>query len=48
MKHYITFYGEDGKRYAEAWLQINLFGRCFCFSRKKIEIKNEAYYFVGQ
>lgn len=38
MHHYITKYAEDGKCYAEAWLQINLFGRCFCFSRRKIEL----------
>lgn len=38
MKHYITKYGENGRTYAEAWLQINLLGRCFCFWRKKIEI----------
>ena len=39
MHHYITQYvAKDGKRYAEAWLQINLFRWCFCFSRRKIEI----------
>ena len=38
IKHYITKYKEDGKKYAESWLQINLFGKCYCFSEKKIEI----------
>lgn len=38
MKHHITKYRENGKRYAESWLQINAFGNCYCFWRKKIEI----------
>ena len=38
IKHYITKYTENGKRYAESWLQINLFGNCYCFSKKRIEI----------
>lgn len=38
MHHYITKYTEGGIRYAEAWLQINLFGRCFCFWRVKAKI----------
>lgn len=38
MHHYITKYEENGKRYAEAWIQINVFGKCICFSRKKVEI----------
>lgn len=38
MKHYITKYGENGKEYAVAWLQINLFGKCFCFWEKRILI----------
>lgn len=36
--HYITKYWEDGEHFAEAWLQINLFGKCFCFSRRRIKI----------
>lgn len=36
MKHYITKYTENGKRYAEAWTQVNLFGKCFCFNRRRI------------
>lgn len=38
MKHYITKYEENGKMYAEAWLQVNFLHLCFCFSKKKIEI----------
>ncbi len=35
MRHYITRYQEDGVLYAEAWLQIDLFGKSFCFWRVK-------------
>lgn len=38
LHHYITKYEENGKRYAEAWLQITLLGRAFCFCRRKIKI----------
>lgn len=41
IKHYITKYEEDGKLYAEAWVQINVFGRCYCISRKRTEIMRE-------
>lgn len=41
--HYITKYWEDGKHYAEAWLQLNLFGYCICFSKRKMVLEeNEA------
>jgi len=36
--HYITKYEENGNRYAEAWIQINLFKLCWCISRKKIRL----------
>lgn len=36
--HYITKYAENGRLYAESWLQINIFGKTFCFSKQKIEI----------
>nr|DAN59676.1 MAG TPA: hypothetical protein [Caudoviricetes sp.] len=35
MHHYMTFYEEDGIKYAEAWLQINLLSWCFCFWKIK-------------
>ena len=40
MKHYMTKYVDlsDGKEYAESWLQLNLFGRSYCFSKIKKEI----------
>lgn len=38
MKHYITKYIENGKLYAEAWFQVNLFGKAFCFLKRKIEL----------
>lgn len=36
--HYLTTYVEDSIKYAESWLQINLFGKCFCFSKRKIKL----------
>ena len=36
--HYITKYEDNGKLYAEAWIQMNIFGKCFCFSKRKIDI----------
>lgn len=38
IKHHVTIYGEGGKLYAEAWLQVNAFGKCFCFWKQRIEI----------
>ena len=38
VRHYITKYEEKNKFYAEAWLQINLFGKSFCFSKRRIEL----------
>lgn len=38
IKHYITKYEENNKKYAEAWIQINILGKTFCILRKKIEI----------
>ena len=46
MKHFITIYGEEGKVYAESWLQINLIGKCFCFSRRKIEVTDKELDFL--
>lgn len=43
MKHHITKYVENGVRYAEAWIQINLFGKCFCFWKKKIAISGSPF-----
>lgn len=38
MHHYITKFEENGKRYATSWIQVNAFGRAYCFNEKKIEI----------
>lgn len=38
MKHYITKYQSQGKKYATSWLQINLFGKAICFNIKEIEL----------
>lgn len=42
MHHYITKYKEGGKCYAEAWVQLNILGLSFCFSRKRIELCPET------
>ena len=38
MHHYLTKYTENGQRYAEAWLQINILGHSLCFWRRRIKI----------
>lgn len=38
MKHHITKYRLEGKQYVESWLQINLFGRCYCFSKRTTKV----------
>lgn len=38
IKHHITKYRENGNRYAESWLQINVFNKAFCLSKKRIKI----------
>ena len=38
ISHYITKYFEDNIKYAEAWIQINIFGKSFCISKKKIRL----------
>lgn len=45
LNHYITIYGRNGKKYAASWIQLNIFGRCFCFSKreKEIMINNEDW-----
>jgi len=36
--HYITKYKEKGRYYAEAWLQIDILGKSFCLSKKRIRL----------
>jgi hypothetical protein len=38
LNHYMTKYVSNGKRYAESWLQLDLFGKSYCFSKKIMEI----------
>ena len=38
IKHYLTKYKTDGKKFATSWLQLNIFDKCFCFSQKTISI----------
>ena len=36
--HYLTKYVTAGKKYAASWIQMNLFGRVWCFSKKVEEL----------
>lgn len=38
VSHYLTKYVDDGCVYAESWIQVDAFGRCWCFSRRKIVV----------
>ncbi len=43
MHHYLTKYVNDrGELIAEAWIQLNLFGKCFIFSDRKMVIKKPS------
>lgn len=37
--HYITGYEEDGKRWVESWIQIDVLWLCLCLSRRRIEVR---------
>lgn len=41
LHHYITKYRDDdeGRWYAVSWLQLDLFGWCWCFSKRRIPIE---------
>lgn len=40
MKHYITKYQNDnGDLIVVAWMQIDFFGRSYCFSKKELVIQ---------
>lgn len=42
MKHFITKYkNEENQLVVVSWLQINIFNKCFCFSKKEITINEE-------
>ena len=36
--HYLTKYVADGKRYAASWIQFNLLGHVWCFSKRVKEL----------
>lgn len=38
MHHYITKYDENGEKYAESWIQLNLLGWAICFSKRIIRL----------
>ena len=38
IKHYITKYEEDDKRYTKSWIQLNIFGLVRSYSKKRIEL----------
>ena len=38
--HYMTKYTEQGRRYVEAWIQLDVFGLRWCFSRRKRELSD--------
>jgi hypothetical protein len=41
LHHYITKYVQNGKRYVEAWIQLNVLGISWCFSKRRIELAEE-------
>lgn len=36
--HHLTKYTEDGRAWAEAWVQIDLLGGCWCLWRRRIPL----------
>lgn len=38
IRHYITKYIENEKRYAESWIQIDILGKSICLWRRRIQI----------
>ena len=38
LRHYMTKYEEDGALWVESWIQVTVFGRCWCLSRKRLQI----------
>lgn len=41
--HYLTKYvTEKGEMIAEAWIQLNIFGKCFIFSDRKTAFKKPS------
>lgn len=38
LRHYMTKYEEGDRLWVESWIQVNAFGRCWCFSKRKLQI----------
>ena len=38
LRHYMTKYEEDGAVWVESWIQVTAFGRCWCLSRKRLQL----------
>lgn len=38
IRHLITRYEEDGGAWAEAWVQVDFLGFCWCLWRRRIPI----------
>lgn len=36
--HYLTKYTEKKIKYAESWIQLNVFGKVYTFSKKRIKL----------
>lgn len=36
--HYLTKFEEDGQKKAESWLQLDFFGKSYCFNTKRIDL----------
>lgn len=34
LKHHMSVYSTNKGRFVESWLQINAFGKCYCFSKQ--------------
>lgn len=39
IRHLIAEYEEDGRAYAEAWVQVDLLDMCWCLWRRRIELR---------
>lgn len=42
LEHNLTYYIVDDKTIVTSWIQLNIFGKCFHFSKKTITIDNHA------
>lgn len=40
IKHHITHYAANGKDYAMAWVQINIFGKKFAYQKSAQSLKD--------